>query len=338
MRSHRWKLVARLGLLACALAACGDDTTQCTDDFRVGVAYDVGGIGDKSFNDAAHAGLQQAIDDGLVDRACVTTNRVNNAGTNRAANVRALAAGRRDLVIGVGFAFSGDISAVAGDHPNTDFMVVDGAAANPRVADYAFRDNEGSFLVGAAAALTCGCATVGFLGGQTIPVIGGFQAGYAAGARAVRPDITVLVRYIGDDPSAFNDPAAATGLANEMYDAGAQVIYHASGASGRGLFSAAAARDRWAIGVDSDQYLTATAEQRPHILTSMLKRVDTAVYEAIHASRSGTFTGGRRVFGLAENGVGYATSNPALTSEIIAALELYRQEIISGAIVVPTVP
>jgi basic membrane protein A len=337
MRLHRLNLIALLGLVG-TLTACGDDAPQCSADFRVGIAYDVGGIGDQSFNDAAHAGLQQAIDDHLVDAACVTTNQVDDDGSNRAANVRRLAAGGRDLVIGVGFAFSADINAVAADHPDTDFMVVDGAAASPRVADYVFRDNEGSFLVGAAAALTCDCDRVGFLGGQTIPVIGGFQAGYAAGARAVRPDITVLVRYIGDDPSAFNDPAAAERLANEMYDAGAQVIYHAAGGSGRGLFSAAAARERWAIGVDSDQYLTAPADQRPHILTSMLKRVDTAVYQAISAAQSGTFSGGQRVFGLAENGVGYATSNPALSSAVIAELEAYRQEIISGAIVVPTVP
>ncbi|MDX2170731.1 MAG: BMP family ABC transporter substrate-binding protein [Deltaproteobacteria bacterium] len=338
MRSHQWTPTALLGLLAVALAACGDDTSQCSAAFRVGVAYDVGGIGDQSFNDAAHAGLQQAIDDGLVDAACTTTNQVNDAGSNRAANVRALAAGGRDLVIGVGFAFSADIAAAAPAHPDSNFMVVDGAAESPHVADYVFRDNEGSFLVGAAAALTCDCDTVGFLGGQTIPVIGGFQAGYAAGARAVRPDVTVLVRYIGDDPSAFNDPAAAATLANAMYDGGAQVIYHAAGGSGRGLFSAAAARNRWAIGVDSDQYLTAPAEQRPRILTSMLKRVDTAVYEAIRATRAGSFSTGQRVFGLAENGVGYATSNPALTGEVIAALEIYRQQIISGAIVVPIAP
>lgn len=338
MRSYRLKLAVLLGSVVLALAACGDGTPRCSSDFRVGIAYDVGGIGDKSFNDAAHAGLRQAIDAGLVDAGCTAANRVNDAGTNRAANIRALAAGRRDLVIGVGFAFSADVAAVAAQHPDTDFMVVDGAAASPRVADYVFRDNEGSFLVGAAAALSCDCDTVGFLGGQTIPVIAGFQAGYAAGARAVRPDIEVLVRYIGDEPSAFNDPAAAEVLANEIYDAGAQVIYHASGASGRGLFSAAAARDRWAIGVDSDQYLTAAPDQRPHILTSMLKRVDTAVYEAIHAAGAGTFSAGQRVFGLAENGVGYATSNPALTSEVITALEVFRQEIISGAIVVPTAP
>ncbi|HSP97558.1 MAG TPA: BMP family ABC transporter substrate-binding protein, partial [Candidatus Dormibacteraeota bacterium] len=165
-----------------------------------------------------------------------------------------------------------------------------------------------------------------------------FEAGYAAGARAVNPNIAVLARYIGDDASAFNDPIAAEALSNEMYDAGAAVIYHASGASGAGLFAAAAAQGKWAIGVDSDQYLTARADERSHILTSMLKRVDVAVYEAIRATKAGTFTPGQRVFGTAENGVGYATSNPALTSDIVAALETYRQEIISGEIVVPIEP
>jgi basic membrane protein A len=340
MRSSRWKRAVLVALVAAT--GCGGDgdggATQCRSDFQVGVAYDVGGPGDKSFNDAARAGLRRAIDDGLVDAACTTTNQVNIAGSNRAANVRALAEGGFDLVVGVGFAFSSDIAAIAPHHPDTNFMVVDGAAASPNVADYVFKDNEGSFLVGAAAALKCGCDTIGFLGGQTGPLIGTFEAGYTAGARAVNPNIAVLVRYIGDDASAFNNPTAAATLANQLYEAGAEVIYHASGASGAGLFDAAAAQRRWAIGVDSDQYLTARPAQRPWILTSMIKRVDTAVYQAIEATQAATFTSGRRVFGMAENGVGYATSNPALTSDIVAALEIYRQDIIAGAIVVPTEP
>lgn len=341
MRSISWKSMVLVALAAVVVTACGSDdggARPCTSQFRVGVAYDVGGVGDKSFNDAADAGLRQAIADGLVDAACVTTNQVDGTGANRAANVQALVAGGADLVVGVGYAFSADIAAVATEHPATNFMVVDGAAQGANVADYVFEQNQGSFLVGAAAALKCGCDTIGFLGGQTGPVIGSFQAGYAAGARAVNPTIAVLVRYIGDDSAAFNDPTAAAALADEMYDAGAEAIYHASGASGAGLFAAAAARGRWAIGVDSDQYLTAPAAQRPRILTSMLKRVDTAVHEAIRASRAGTFAAGQRVFGLAENGVGYATSNPALTRDIVAALEDYRRQIIAGDIVVPTEP
>lgn len=342
MRSIRWQHAVLVALIAVVVTACGSDgggqAKECTSDFQVGVAYDVGGLGDKSFNDAAHAGLQRAIDDDLVDAACATTNQVDTTGSNRQANVQALARGGYDLVVGVGFAFSADITAVAADHADTSFMVVDGSATGPHVADYVFRENEGSFLVGAAAALKCGCDTIGFLGGQTGPLIGKFEAGYVAGARAVNPNIAVLVRYIGNDVSAFNDPAAAEALSNQMYDAGAEVIYHASGASGAGLFAAAAAKGKWAIGVDSDQYLTARANQRPHILTSMLKRVDVAVYEAIKATKAGTFTSGQRVFGMAENGVGYATSNPALTSDIVAALEAYRRRIIAGEIVVPTEP
>ena len=341
MRSKRWQGWVLVAVAAVVAAACGDDdgaATSCTSDLRVGVAYDVGGIGDKSFNDAAHAGLQRAIDDGLVAPACVTTNQVDKAGTNREANVRALARAGNDLVVGVGFAFSADIEAVAPDQRDQDFMVVDGSAQGANVADYLFKANEGSFLVGAAATLKCGCDTIGFLGGQTGALIGEFQAGYAAGARAVNPAITVLVRYLSDDPSGFDDPTAAEAAARDLYDAGAAVIYHAAGASGAGLFQAAAARGRWAIGVDADQYLTARPAQQPWILTSMLKRVDTALYEAIRATGAGLFVPGRRVFGLAESGVGYATSNPALTSDIVAALEVYRQEIISGAIVVPTEP
>ncbi|HSP97224.1 MAG TPA: BMP family ABC transporter substrate-binding protein [Candidatus Dormibacteraeota bacterium] len=342
MRSIRWRHAVLVALMAVVATACGGDgdgqAKECTSDFQVGVAYDVGGLGDRSFNDAAHAGLQRAIADDLVDAACATSNQVDTTGSNRGANVQALARGGYDLVVGVGFGFSTDIAAVAPDHPDTSFMVVDGAAAGANVVDFVFRENEGSFLVGAAAALKCGCDTIGFLGGQTGPLIGKFEAGYAAGARAVNPNIAVLARYIGDDASAFNDPSAAEALSNQMYDAGAEVIYHASGGSGAGLFAAAAAQGKWAIGVDSDQYLTARADQRPYILTSMLKRVDVAVHEAIRATKAGTFTSGQRVFGMAENGVGYATSNPALASDIVAALETYRQEIIAGEIVVPTEP
>ena len=148
----------------------------------------------------------------------------------------------------------------------------------------------------------------------------------------------MLVQYIGDDVSAFNNPTAGEALSNQMYDDGAEIVYHASGASGAGLFNAAVAQGKYAIGVDSDQYNLVSADQQPWVLTSMIKRVDTAVYEAVKATKDGTFEGGQRVFGLAEEGVGYSTSNPALTSDIVDQLEAYKQQIIAGTIVVPTEP
>ena len=368
LRTRLLILVAVLGVIA---AACGDDggggttgptdTTaptgptapECNADIQVGMAFDIGGLGDKSFNDAADAGLQQAIADGLVCEENVVTNEANSTGSDRDQNAQALADAGFDLVIGVGFAFSEGINAIAPDYPDTAFMIVDGYATCPlefcpfltndpaelpNLADYTFKEQEGSFLVGAAAALKCGCDTIGFLGGQTGPLIEKFQAGYEAGAAEVNPNIEVLVEYIGDDTTAFNDPVKGEELSTKMYDDGAEIIYHASGASGAGLFNAAVEANKLAIGVDSDQYLTASPEQQPLILTSMLKRVDTAVFNAIQAVGEGSF-GGSFVFGMAEDGLDYSQSNPdELTEDIVAQLDEFKAQIIDGTITVPDTP
>jgi basic membrane protein A len=364
MRSWRAKTLILIAILSVVAAACGGDDgggetaatgapADCNADIRVGMAFDIGGLGDKSFNDAADAGLQQAIADGLVCEENVVTNEANSTGSDRDQNAQALADAGFDLVIGVGFAFSEGINAIATDYPDTNFMIVDGyatcplefcpfltndPATLPNLADYTFKEHEGSFLVGAAAALKCGCDTIGFLGGQTGPLIQKFEAGYVAGAQAINPGITVLVEYIGDDVAAFNDPVKGEALSTAMYDDGAEVVYHASGASGAGLFNASVSAGKLAIGVDSDQYLTASPEQQPLILTSMLKRVDTAVYNAIEAVGGGTF-GGSFVFGMAEDGLDYSQSNTEqLTADIIEQLDAFKAQIIDGTITVPEAP
>jgi basic membrane protein A len=349
-------------------AACGDDDggetggaggtatggtagAECNADIQVGMAFDIGGLGDKSFNDSANAGLQQAIADGLVCEDNVVTNEANSTGSDRDQNLQALADAGFNLVIGVGFAFSPGVNTIAPDYPDTSFMIVDGyatcgtacgltndAEAIPNVADYTFKEQEGSFLVGAAAVLKCQCKTIGFLGGQTGPLIEKFQAGYEAGAAQIDPEVEVLVEYIGDDTTAFNDPVKGEQLSTAMYDDGAEIIYHAAGASGAGLFNAAVEAQKEAIGVDSDQYLTASPEQQPLILTSMLKRVDVAVFNSIEAVGAGSL-GGSQVFGMAEDGVDYATSNPEeLTADITEQLDEFKQQIIDGTIVVPETP
>jgi basic membrane protein A len=357
-----------IGVLSVVAAACGDDDggetggaggtatggtagAECNADIQVGMAFDIGGLGDKSFNDAANAGLQQAIADGLVCEDNVVTNEANSTGSDRDQNIQALADAGFNLVIGVGFAFSPGINTIAPDYPDTSFMIVDGfatcgtacgltndAEAIANVADYTFKEQEGSFLIGAAAVLKCECKTIGFLGGQTGPLIEKFQAGYEAGAAQIDPEVEVLVEYIGDDTTAFNDPVKGEELSTSMYDSGAEIVYHAAGASGAGLFNAAVEAQKFAIGVDSDQYLTASPEQQPLILTSMLKRVDVAVFNSIEAVGAGTF-GGSQVFGMAEDGVDYATSNPTeLTSDITEQLDEFKQQIIDGTIVVPDTP
>jgi basic membrane protein A len=365
MGSWRTRLLVLVALLSVVAAACGDDdgdagaggdgdgaAAECNQDITVGMAFDIGGLGDRSFNDAANAGLQQAIEDGLVCEENTETNEANSTGSDRDQNVQALADAGFNLVIGVGFAFSPGINTIAPDYPDVNFMIVDGfatcgtacgltndAEAIANVADFTFKENEGSFLVGAAAALKCECDTIGFLGGQQgTGLIERFQAGYEAGAQEINPDINVLVEYIGDDTTAFNDPVRGEALSTSMYDDGAEIIYHAAGASGAGLFNAAVDADKLAIGVDSDQYLTASPEQQPLILTSMLKRVDTAVYTAIQQTGDDAF-GGSLVFGLAEDGLDYSKSNPdELTSDIQERLDEFKQQIIDGEITVPDAP
>lgn len=355
----KWLRMFALPLVALSLvaAACGGDedtggggeptdgaAAECNADITVGVALDVGGLGDKSFNDAAKAGLDQAIADGLVCEENTQFVESDNTGSNRDENVQALADEGYNLVVGVGFAFSEGVAGIAADYPDTNFAVVDGFAnavddTLTNVADLTFKEHEGSFLVGAAAAEFCQCDTIGFLGGQTGPLIEKFEAGYTAGAKAVNPDVEVLVEYIGDDTTAFVNDVKGEALSTKMYDGGAEIIYHAAGLSGAGLFRAAVEADKPAIGVDSDQYLTAAPEEQPLILTSMLKRVDTAVYNAIAQTGEGEFVTGFQVFGLADEGVGYSQSNTELmTADLIELVDGYAEQIIAGDIVVPETP
>jgi basic membrane protein A len=308
------------------------------------MALDVGGLNDKSFNDAANAGLQRAIEEGLISEENTELLEANQTGSNRDDNVVNLADQGFDLILGIGFAFSEGVAEIAGDYPDQNFGIIDGFATfvnaeATNIADLTFKEHEGSYLVGIAAAMASESGTIGFLGGQEgTGLIEKFQAGYEAGARSVNPDIEVLVQYIGDSTQAFVNPTAGEELSASMYDDGADVVYHAAGQSGLGLFKAAVEADKLAIGVDSDQYLTASPEEQPLILTSMLKRVDTAVYEAIRQAVEGEFTAGFQVFGLAEEGVGYSDSNPALTDEMKAEMDAAAEQIVSGEITVPEEP
>lgn len=365
-------LALPLVVLSLVAAACSDDEStsaaegtdtgtetsapECNADIQVGLALDIGGLNDKSFNDAAYAGLQQAIADGQVCEDNTKFVEADSTGSNRDANIQGLAEAGYDVVIGVGFAFSPGINKIAPDYPDVNFGVIDGYAtcgtacglendadAIPNVADLIFKEQEGSFLVGVAAALKAeelSCDTIGFLGGQTGPLIEKFQAGYQAGVKAIDPNLNVLVEYIGDDTSAFVDPVKGEAIATTMYNDGACIVYHAAGQSGNGMIKAAAQLDKLAIGVDSDQYLAFEndADQQATIFTSMLKRVDTAVYNMIETVGGGGAMA-TTVFALADDGVGFSTSNTELmTQDIIDEVNSYAEQIISGDIVVPESP
>ncbi len=357
MKRSSW-IAGAFALMLLAAACGGEKATTPTDaggdagaaaeaqsDIKVGLALDVGGLGDKSFNDAANRGLQQAIDEGLIAEENTKLIETNQTGSNRDNNVVNLADSGYDLILGIGFSFSPGIDKIAGDYPDQFFGVIDGFAAEAdNVANLTFKEHEGSFLVGAAAAMKSETGTIGFLGGQEgTGLIEKFEAGYIAGAEAVDPNIKVLSEYIGDSVQAFVDPTKGEALSQKMYDAGADVIYHASGQSGLGLFKAAVEADKLAIGVDSDQSLTASPAEQELILTSMLKRVDTAVYDAITQVVEGSFKSGTQVFGLEDEGVDYAVNefndnDQLLSAEIQAKLDEFKQQIIDGEISVPEKP
>jgi basic membrane protein A len=204
----------------------------------------------------------------------------------------------------------------------------------PNVESVVFKEQEGSFLVGMIAALTSKTGKVGFVGGMEIPLIKKFEAGYRAGARAADPRVEVLVKYAGTTGTAFKDPTKGKELGLAEYNQGADVIFHASGSTGLGVFEAARERNRLAIGVDADQY----AEAPGFILTSMIKRVDTAVFSTIAGLKEGRWQGGVREFGLKEDGVGwvYDEHNRALIPAAVKAkVDSFRAEIVAGRIAVP---
>ncbi len=303
---------------------------------KIGMVFDVGGKGDKSFNDSAFTGLTAAAENMGVE---VKELEPSEDGSNREALMRQLADEGYGLIIGVGFAFAEVMPGVAGDYPETQFAIVDSVVEDaPNVTSIVFAEEEGSYLVGAAAAQASKSDTIGFVGGVDTELIKKFEAGFTAGAEAVNPDIAVEVKYIstGDDFSGFSDPAAGETTAAGLYEAGADVVYHAAGGSGTGVFKAAAEADRLSIGVDSNQYLAASEAEQACMLTSMLKRVDVSVYETIKNYIGGTEGGEISAFSLENDGIGYATQGGQIVDE--AQLEEFKQQIIDGEITVPTEP
>ncbi len=351
------QLSAAVCVAALALSACGssdkdDDKGSAEKDIcktadgdgpKIGLAFDVGGRGDQSFNDSAYAGLEKAVKE--FDATCMEGEAVKNEPESaREDRLRQMAEGGATVIIGVGFAYSDSVNAVAPDFEDVHFAVVDGYdpddQPNDNVAYLGFAEQEGSYLVGAAAATKSETGTIGFVGGVHNDLIKKFEAGYVAGAKAVNPDIDVKIAYIEESElSGFDDTAGGKAAATGEFDAGADIVYHASGNSGAGVFDAAveAGEGKWAIGVDSDQYLTATAEQKKHILTSALKRVDVATYDFVKSVVDGEPLVSYSVYDLKVDGVGYSTSG-GFIDDITSDLDALKEKIISGEIKVPTAP
>jgi basic membrane protein A and related proteins len=313
------------------------------DGPKVGLAYDVGGQGDHSFNDSAVAGMRKAATD--LSATCVEGEaQLNEAESAREDRLRQLAEAGANPIIGVGFSYSDSVNAVAPDYPDVSFAVIDGfdpdTKVNKNAAYLGFAENEGSFLVGVAAAEKTKADHIGFVGGVHNDLIKKFEAGYEAGAKAVNPDLTIDVKYIEEsDLSGFNDPAGAKAAAAGEFENGADIVYVAAGASGSGAFDAAvdAGDGNWVIGVDSDQYLSASKDQQPHILTSMLKRVDTAVFNEVQSVADGKPLTSYVTYDLAHDGVGYATSG-GFIDDITGDIDKFADQIKAGDIKVPTTP
>ena len=266
-------------------------------------------------------------------------------GSDRESGLRLLAAEGMDLVIGVGFIFSDDIKGLAKEYPNVRFADVDYAVPTdstgaplpmpPNLVALKFREEQGSFIVGALAALTGKSKKVGFIGGMDIALIHKFEAGYRAGVKYVCPDCEVIAQYAGVTPEAFRNPGRGKELALSQYGQGVNVIFQAAGSTGLGVFEAARSTNKLAIGVDADQYLEAPG----HILTSMVKGIDESVFQAVKAVKDSTFKGGVQQFGLAEKGVGYVYDehNKMLIPDAVRArLQQLEVEIIAGRIKVPS--
>ncbi len=319
------------------LTACGDSSSAA---LKVGMAYDTGGKGDGSFNDSAYAGLVKARQE-LGAVFVELTAGTSETEATRQARLRQLAAGGCNPVIAVGLSHQNALAVVAPEFPATTFAIVDAEVAGANIASLVFTAEQGSYLVGVIAASASKTGKIGFIGGMDSPLINAFKAGYLQGAQSVRPDIVLESAYLGvnGDNTVWDAPDKAQSATEAMLIKGVDIGYAAAGASNAGMFQAiknagGAANGLWGIGVDSDQYaMPLFANLKEVILTSMLKRVDIAVFDIIKGVASGSPMTGLQTFDLKRGGVAYSASNPAV-EPYRAAADAAAVKIKSGEIVV----
>lgn len=336
-------LTALLMLVCLMAAGCARDAAvESPCKIRVGIVFDIGGKNDRSFNAAAWEGVVRADRDLDI---CLHDVEPGNP-TSIEPSMRAFAEKGFDLIIGVGFAQGPILASVAKDYPEIKFAIVDGVileedgkTPKKNVASLIFREHEGSYLVGMIAAAKSSSGILGFIGGMDIPLIHKFETGFEEGARSVNPNVRVIDNYVGVTDSAWNNPGKGKELALSQIDQGADVIFTAAGNSGLGAFDAVeqfgkdpeGLAKRYVIGVDSNQ----NGVKPGFVLTSMVKRVDNAVYDVVREVYEGRFAGGFHVFGLDKDGVGYAMDgfNKALIPQsVIDRVEASKAKIVSGEI------
>lgn len=328
------KKLALIILLATALVAPGCSSAlggrdEAGGKKRVGIVFDIGGKDDKSFNAAAWEGVKRARE-AMPDQILLRDVEPGDP-TSIEPSMRAFAERGYDLIIGVGFAQAPIMEQVARDYPNLKFAIIDGMIDAPNVASLNFKEHEGSFLVGMIAARATKTGKLGFVGGMDIPLIHKFAKGYEEGARYANPKIEVYENYVGVTDAAWNNPGKGKELAKAQIERGADVIFQAAGNSGLGVFDAAEETHNLAIGVDANQNWVKPG----FILTSMMKRVDNAVFDTVQQVVGGGFVGGIHLFGLDNDGVGYALDDynrSLIPQATLDEVERAKKEIIAGRI------
>jgi basic membrane protein A len=315
--------VVILALVALTMAGSG----ATAQEFAPAVVFDMGGKFDKSFNEAAYNGAERfKKETGIAYREFEVTTEAQ-----REQALRNMARRGAQVVVGIGFSQATGMEKVAKEFPKTKFAIIDAVVDVPNVQSIVFKEHEGSFLVGMAAAMASKTGKIGFVGGMDIPLIRKFALGYEEGARYVNPKIEVFQNMTGTTPAAWNDPTRGGELARSQFDRGADVVYAAAGGTGVGVLQAAKDKGRLAIGVDSNQNHIHPGT----ILTSMVKRVDLAVYESFKTARDGTWKPGVRNLGVAEGGVGYSLdqhNRSLITADMEKKLQQARADIVAGKI------
>jgi basic membrane protein A len=344
-----WTLLAILCALALSLSgpACSMKVGSEEDRSKVhvGIVFDIGGKDDRSFNASAWEGVRcastgkrpngQPCQDDLGNPMpalnIVLRDVEPGDPTSVEPAIRAFAERNYDLVIGVGFEQMPVVERVARDYPNVNFVIIDGNIPLPNVASLLFKEHEGSYLVGMIAAMKSQTGTIGFIGGMDIPLIHKFEVGYEEGAKSVNPAINVIANYVGVTPAAWNNPGQGKELALAQIGKGADIIFTAAGNSGLGAFDAVEQQNKFVIGVDSDQNWVKPG----HVLTSMVKRIDNAVYQIVKDRVNNQFKPGVHIYGLENAGVGYAVDDynrNLLPADVIQKVEEAKQKIINGQI------
>ncbi|WP_339300254.1 BMP family ABC transporter substrate-binding protein [Paenibacillus sp. FSL R5-0623] len=309
----------------------GGTPTEAKSDLKIGMVTDVGGVNDKSFNQSAWEALQATE----TETGVAVKYLQSKSDEEYIPNLNEFVKGGYDLTWGIGFQLADAIKTVAEQNPDSKLAIIDSVVDAPNVKSVTFAEEEGSYLVGVVAGLTTKSNKIGFVGGMESPLIKKFEVGFREGVKAVNPDAQFISNYTG----AFDKPDLGKAAAATLYNEGVDIIFHASGATGNGVFNEASARkkqgqDVWVIGVDKDQSLEFGDEIT---LTSMIKKVDEAVKRVNKEVVDGTFAGGSENLTLKENGVGIAdTSTANVPADTLAKVEEYKEKIISGEIKVPT--